>query len=275
MAASATSNFVELQAAPDWKRIDFISDLHLSSATPRTLDAFAGYLSAVPADAVVILGDLFDAWVGDDARHEGIERQVAEMLTRASRRLGIYFLVGNRDFLLGSDMLGECGVEPLDDPTVLVAFGQRALLTHGDSLCLADHGYQKFRALVRQPGWQREFLRRPLDVRRDEARRLRGESHAAQNQPDSVDSPATDLDPSAMDEWLRCERCRSVDPRSYASPAKRTPGWWPLASRAFGLGLRLPRSAGARRGTELGTGRPVSATTGIGTGAGLKRNPAP
>ncbi len=203
MASPTTSNCAELQAASDWKRIDFVSDLHLSSTTPRTLDAFASYLSAVPADAVMILGDLFDAWVGDDARYDGVERQVAEILTQASRRLGIYFLVGNRDFLLGSDMLGECGVEPLDDPTVLVAFGRRALLTHGDSLCLADHGYQKFRALVRQPGWQREFLRRPLSVRREEARRLRGESRVAQNQSRSADSLTTDLDAPAMADWLR------------------------------------------------------------------------
>jgi UDP-2,3-diacylglucosamine hydrolase len=173
----------ELIAPPAWRAIDFISDLHLADDTPGTFDAWRGYLLQSTADAIVILGDLFEAWVGDDARHEGREAQAAAVLSAASARRRLFFMVGNRDFLVGDAMLRACGVAALADPTVLVAFGQRALLTHGDAWCLADVEYQQFRRRVRDPAWQAQVLGKPLAERRAMARGLRSESErrAAEN----------------------------------------------------------------------------------------------
>lgn len=163
--------------APDhWRAIDFISDLHLTAALPRTVELWSDYLLRTQADAVFILGDLFETWVGDDARSEGFEARGAEVLKSAAALRPIAFMVGNRDFLLGAAMLEACGMTRLEDPTLLCAFGDKALLTHGDALCLGDVPYQQFRRIVRDPAWQRDFLQRPLSERRSLARALRDES---------------------------------------------------------------------------------------------------
>lgn len=172
----ALPTFWEMQASAEWRTIDFISDLHLAEDTPQTFDAFAHYLRQTRADAVFILGDLFEVWVGDDARHEGFEARCAEVLCEASTRCALGFMVGNRDFLVGADMLKACGVLALADPTVMLAFGERIMLTHGDALCTADVAYQRFRAVVRNPAWRRDFLARPLAERRRLAREVRDES---------------------------------------------------------------------------------------------------
>lgn len=166
----------EFVAPPEWRSIDFISDLHLADDTPRAFAAWHAYLLHTAADAVFILGDLFEAWVGDDARHEGFEAGAAAVLTEAASRRSIAFMVGNRDFLLSGAMLDACGVRALPDPTVLSAFGQRVLLTHGDAWCVADLDYQRYRAQVRAPGWQSQVLAMPLEDRRLLARRMRSES---------------------------------------------------------------------------------------------------
>lgn len=167
---------LEVVAPPEWRSIDFISDLHLAEDTPRAFAAWRDYLLHTTADAIFILGDLFEAWVGDDARHAGFEASAAAVLTAAASRRSIAFMVGNRDFLVGSELLDACGVRALPDPTVLSAFGQRALLTHGDAWCLADLDYQHYRAQVRAPHWQAQVLAMPLDDRRVLARRMRSES---------------------------------------------------------------------------------------------------
>jgi UDP-2,3-diacylglucosamine hydrolase len=166
----------EIVAPPGWRRIDFISDLHLSQDTPATFAAWRAYLLHSQADAIFILGDLFEAWVGDDARAEGFEAQGAAVLSAAASRRPLFFMVGNRDFLLGPQMLAACGVAGLADPSVLCAFGERALLTHGDAWCLADLEYQQFRRQVRDPQWQAQVLARPLAERRQMAHHLRSES---------------------------------------------------------------------------------------------------
>ena len=165
-----------LVAPAAWRTIDFISDLHLAEDTPHAFDAWRAYLSETPADAVLILGDLFEAWVGDDARLEGFEARGAAVLAQAASHRALGFMAGNRDFLLGSRMLEACGMFELADPTVLSAFGERVLLTHGDAMCIDDAEYQSFRRVVRSPTWQRDFLARPLDERRAMARALRAES---------------------------------------------------------------------------------------------------
>ena len=166
----------EVLAPPDWHCIDFISDLHLAETTPRAFALWRDYLLGTAAQAVFILGDLFDAWVGDDARHAGFEAEAAAVLMRAAAQKRISFMVGNRDFLLGDAMLAGCGVAALPDPTVLVAFGERVLMTHGDAWCIDDVDYQRFRRQVREPAWQAQVLARPLAERRAMAQGLRSES---------------------------------------------------------------------------------------------------
>jgi len=183
-AAGALPCFAELIAPPTWRTIDFISDLHLADDTPHGFDAWAAYLGSTGADAVFMLGDLFEAWIGDDSRHSGFEARCVDVLSAASRRIELAFMVGNRDFLLGAEMLAACGVRQLADPTVLTAFGRRLLLSHGDALCLSDVAYQQLRRTVRQPAWQAAALAQPLAARRALARQMRDESHRHQaNQP--------------------------------------------------------------------------------------------
>jgi UDP-2,3-diacylglucosamine hydrolase len=165
--------FWELVAPADWTSIDFISDLHLAEETPRTFAAWAAHLRDTPASAVIILGDLFEVWIGDDARHAGFEARCADVLAETASRRSVAFMCGNRDFLVGADLLRDCGVRALPDPTVLVAFGERLMLAHGDALCLDDLDYQRFRSLVRSPAWQREFLGKPLADRAIDARAQR------------------------------------------------------------------------------------------------------
>ena len=190
----------EVHTAPGWRCIDFISDLHLGADTPRTFDAWASYLRGTPADAVFILGDLFEVWVGDDARFDGFEARCTEVLTDAAKQRSIRFMVGNRDFLVGAEMLRACGVAALPDPCMLSAFDQRLLLTHGDALCLADTDYQKFRAMVRSPAWQASVLARPLAERRALAREVR---HESERRHGTMLPEWLDLDPAASVEWMR------------------------------------------------------------------------
>jgi len=172
-APTALPAFYELAASPQWRAIDFISDLHLSEALPATFSRWAEHLRHTRADAVYILGDLFEAWVGDDMRELPFQRQCVDALAEASSRRTVGFMVGNRDFLLGSAMLKACGVMALPDPTVLTAWGQRILLTHGDSLCLSDTAYQAFRRQVRNAAWQQTFLAKSLDERLKVAAEIR------------------------------------------------------------------------------------------------------
>ena len=190
-----------LNAPPSWRCIDFISDLHLHEDLPRTTDALASYLRSTPADAVLILGDLFEAWVGDDMRQQPYDQQCVSMLSDAGQRLHLGIMVGNRDFLLGGEMLTACGAHPLHDPTVLTAWGQRVLLMHGDELCLADSAYLRFREQVRQSAWQSKFLSTPLSTRLAQARQMREASQAHQ----TAQSPSkwADVDEVAACEWMR------------------------------------------------------------------------
>jgi UDP-2,3-diacylglucosamine hydrolase len=181
--------------------IDLLSDVHLCADMPRTFDAWARHLLETPADAVLMLGDLFELWVGDDSRHEGFERRCAEVLCAASARRTLAFMPGNRDFLVGRDMLEHCNVQRLADPTALSAWGQRILLTHGDALCLADEDYQRFRTQVRDQAWQQRFLAQPLPQRQAQARAMRhaSEAHQSGMSPDL----STDVDESAALAWLQ------------------------------------------------------------------------
>lgn len=191
----------EVTAEASWRAIDFVSDVHLSYETPLTLAAFGRYLMSTSADAVFILGDLFDAWVGDDSRHEGLPAECAELLAAAATRRTVAFMAGNRDFLLGADMLAHCGLVGLTDPTVLTAFGQRLMLCHGDALCLADLPYQAFRREVRSNPWQERFLSLPLQQRQELAKQMRAESQRHQALQAMDDQ--TDIDEPTAAAWMR------------------------------------------------------------------------
>jgi UDP-2,3-diacylglucosamine hydrolase len=200
-ATPALPAVAEMRAPAAWQAIDFLSDLHLADGTPRTFEALATHLRCTRADAVFILGDLFEVWLGDDARHEGFAADIVAMLAEASMHRVVGFMAGNRDFLVGHELLAACGVLRLADPTLLHAFGERLLLTHGDALCLADESYQRFRAQVRTNAWQREFLALPLDDRRLAAGAIRAESQrlkAGQRPQDWAD-----VDAGEAARWLR------------------------------------------------------------------------
>jgi UDP-2,3-diacylglucosamine hydrolase len=200
LSDSALPVFGAFVAPRAWQAIDFISDLHLAPDTPRAFDAWAQYMRGTRADAVFILGDLFEMWVGDDSRHEGFEARCADVLRQAAAMRSVAFMVGNRDFMVGAGLLADCGVMPLADPTTMTAFGERVLLTHGDALCLADTGYQKFRAMVRNPGWQASVLTRPLAERRALAREVR---HESEQRHGTMPPEWLDLDHAACIEWMR------------------------------------------------------------------------
>ena len=193
--------FGRFEAPAAWQAIDFISDLHLDPQHPLTFEAWRRHLLDTPADAVFLLGDIFEAWVGDDARGSGFEQRCAQVLEAAAARRHLAFMAGNRDFLVGEALLADCGVQGLSDPTLLRAWGHTALLTHGDALCLADTDYQQFRALVRQPAWQQGFLARPLAERRAIARQLRDASQA--KQADMASEDWADVDAATAVEWLK------------------------------------------------------------------------
>lgn len=189
----------ELQAPASWRTADVISDLHLQAAERDTFEAWRCYMRDTPADAVFILGDLFEVWVGDDAAGEpGFAADCAAVLQAAAGRVSIFFMHGNRDFLVGDRFLQACRTTLLPDPTVVGFAGRRWLLTHGDALCLADTEYMQFRGQVRAPSWQREFLSKPLEQRQAIARDLREQSEARKRS--GIQYP--DVDSAAAGAWL-------------------------------------------------------------------------
>jgi UDP-2,3-diacylglucosamine hydrolase len=150
-------------------------------------------------DALFILGDLFEAWVGDDvAETPGFEQQCAEVLRSTAQRLPVFFLAGNRDFLVGPALARATGVTLLADPTVFSFGAHRWLLSHGDALCLADTEYLAFRVQVRDPAWQHAFLAQTLAKRQDMARGMRAESEQLKQSGRAY----ADVDTGAALKWL-------------------------------------------------------------------------
>lgn len=152
----------------------FIADLHLSADRPDITDAFLQFLQgpAAQAEALYILGDLFEVWIGDD-NPDPLLTKVATALATFSRAVPVYFCHGNRDFLLKQAYATRAGMQLLAPTTVIDLYGTRTLLMHGDSLCTLDVGYQKFRAWWNQPWWQWLVLHLPLWYRRHLARKAR------------------------------------------------------------------------------------------------------
>lgn len=172
----------------------FISDLHLDPERPDITRQCLDFLEAEArhARSLYILGDLFESWIGDDDP-EPQKMRVAERLGEVSARgTQLFFMHGNRDFLVGPDFARRTGCVLLEDPTVVHLYGERVLLMHGDTLCTDDVEYQAFRAMVRDPGWQAGFLSRSLEERAALARSVRQQSAIA-----SAGKPAEIMDVNA------------------------------------------------------------------------------
>jgi len=159
----------------------FISDLHLSAERPTTLRLFLRFLRerAVQAERLYILGDLFDAWIGDDDRETPAAEVIAGLRDLTNAGIGVFLQRGNRDFLLGRRFCHAAGCHLLKDPVRVDLYGTPTLLMHGDLLCTDDHDYQRVRRRVRNPLFQWIFLRKPLEQRRAMAAEYRQRSEEA------------------------------------------------------------------------------------------------
>jgi UDP-2,3-diacylglucosamine hydrolase len=185
----------------------FVSDLHLDAAWPRAIEQFLGFLetTAPTAECLYILGDLFEAWIGDDDPDPDRTRVCEGLLQLTRRGVPCYVMHGNRDFLLQSGFEARTGCQLLHDPTVIDLYGEPVLLTHGDALCTRDRPYQHLRAVVRRPRWQRRFLRLSLTTRRAlaEAARAGSREHTGM-QPGEI----MDVTESAVSAAMRACRTR-------------------------------------------------------------------
>ena len=169
----------------------FISDLHLCEERPKINSLFSQFIDefAHDAAALYILGDLFEYWIGDDQLdHDPLARRVAAQLAATAKRgTRIYFMHGNRDFLIGARFANESSLTLLPDPTLIALHAQQVLLTHGDTLCTDDTAYQRFRTQVRDPSWQAELLAKPYTERAALARSMRSCSDVEKSmKPDAI-----------------------------------------------------------------------------------------
>lgn len=160
----------------------FISDLHLDAERPAVTELFGAFMQeeGLRADALYILGDLFEAWVGDDDPSETGAYVAARIREVADAGVPVFFIRGNRDFLLGDAFARRAGMRILPDPAMVMLYGRPTLLMHGDLLCTGDTAYQAFRAQTRDPAWQAQFLAQPLAARLAFAAQARAASSAHQ-----------------------------------------------------------------------------------------------
>ncbi|MCG5499960.1 UDP-2,3-diacylglucosamine diphosphatase [Ectothiorhodospira lacustris] len=180
----------------------FISDLHLDKERPHSLRLFERFLQTrVPgADALYILGDLFEYWVGDDDPAPHLDRAFDLLSALSEQGMSLFFVHGNRDFLVGETFARRCGCQLLETETVVELYGTAALIMHGDSLCTDDVDYMAFRTLVRDPQWQAAFLARPLDRRHAEAEAARARSRSSTR---NKSAEITDVNARAVTDALR------------------------------------------------------------------------
>ncbi|ROR32711.1 UDP-2,3-diacylglucosamine diphosphatase [Inmirania thermothiophila] len=187
----------------------FLSDLHLDPARPGITDAFLDFLAqrAPRAEAVYILGDLFEVWIGDDDPSPLARTVAGQLHALAAAGVRVHLLRGNRDFLIGETFAVEAGLTLLEDPTALELHGVRTVLSHGDALCTDDVEYQAFRAKVREPAWQAAFLAQPLAVRARAARELREASRRrSREKPEAI----MDVNPAAVRELMARQRAQRL-----------------------------------------------------------------
>ena len=184
----------------------FISDLHLDAERPAVTALFGVFMQgeARRADALYILGDLFEAWVGDDDPSEAGAFVAGRLRALVDAGVPVSFIRGNRDFLLGAGYARRSGMRLLPDPTVVVLHGEPTLLLHGDLLCTDDVAYQQFRVQTRDPAWQARFLAQPLQARLAFAAQARAASQARHGelQASGMAEAITDVAPATVQAWF-------------------------------------------------------------------------
>jgi UDP-2,3-diacylglucosamine hydrolase len=187
----------------------FVSDVHLDAAAPDATEQFFHFLrnDVAGAEALYILGDLFEVWIGDDDPDPEKAKVVRELRELTKRGVACFVIHGNRDFLIGRGFCDRAGARLLPDPVVIELDGERVLVTHGDALCTDDHSYQELRSTVRTPDWQRKFLALPVEVRDRFANKARAGSkaHVARTAPQ-----IQDVNPSAVEAAYRATRVRRI-----------------------------------------------------------------
>jgi UDP-2,3-diacylglucosamine hydrolase len=187
----------------------FASDLHLDSSAPEAIEQFLAFLRdyAADAEALYLLGDVFEAWVGDDEAERDKVRVCEGLRALTSSGVPCFFLHGNRDFLLGREFCSRTGGTLLPDPVVAEWDGERVMLTHGDALCVDDLPYQELRTIVRNPDWQRRFLSLPLADREKLAGQARKGSRAHTSRTVPV---VMDVNQNAVDAAYRLTQTRRI-----------------------------------------------------------------
>jgi UDP-2,3-diacylglucosamine hydrolase len=183
-------------------KVLFVSDLHLKAERPDITRAFLQFLNdtAIHADALYLLGDIFEAWIGDDVPMPEFEPLFKALKTLSKQGCKLYFQHGNRDFLVGEHFLEKIGATQLEEKQrVSLPIGD-ALLMHGDQLCTDDTDYQEFRALVRNPDWQKAFLSKPINERLNIAQQLRTTS---QQHNSEKSNEIMDVNPLAVSSVLK------------------------------------------------------------------------
>lgn len=180
----------------------FISDLHLEAQQPAIGEQFLAFLQgeARDAEALYILGDLFEAWLGDDDPNPYYRQMKAGLSELVSSGVPVFFMHGNRDFTIGERFCDETGVTLLNDPTVVDLYGRNVLLCHGDSLCTDDVQYQQVRAMTRDPAWQAMMLSKTIEERIAFAIQAREESIA---RGESISDEIMDVNADAVIATLR------------------------------------------------------------------------
>lgn len=165
----------------------FISDLHLHPARPAIIEGFIAYLASIrgEAESLYILGDLFEAWIGDDSPEPAYQPVKSALKQCVEHGTPVFMMHGNRDFLIGQTFERETSCTLIDDPTLVDLYGTPTLLMHGDSLCTDDSDYQALRLRLRDPEWQRQALSLPLEERLQLAREARELSELSSRDKDA------------------------------------------------------------------------------------------
>ncbi len=181
----------------------FISDLHIDASHPAITEQFLSFLqtAAKDAEALYILGDLFESWIGDDAADSAQLATIAGLRALTSRGVPCFVMHGNRDFLLAARFCLQSGASLLPDPLLVTLYGEPVLVMHGDALCSDDRAYQRLRATVRDAEWQRQFLALSIAARRAlaGAARIGSQTHTA-----AMEYAVTDVNANSVALALRC-----------------------------------------------------------------------